>query len=212
MDGQDHDHQADRAWNRIDLGFGGLTVSPSDHIAHFYRTNEEWKEVAIPYLLKGLESNDKCVCVANSEPEHRAVLEALDKAGIDLKAVLASGQLELCEGASEPEEMKEWIGQVLSDIPVRYPLLRLVGIMGWTFKKMPDSDTLMVWESACNLMGSPPAIFLCQYDLNSFMGSVVLDAMRTHPICIIGSAIHKNAYYQEPKDFLSELNSRQQVC
>ena len=107
--------------------------------------------------------------------------------------------------------MQEALSRALSEIPSRYPFLRWGGDMTWSFKKIPDTDTLMEWESMCNVIEDPQAVFLCQYDLKRFMGNVVVDAMKTHPLCIVGKAIHKNPYYEEPAVFLEDLRSRRKA-
>ena len=69
--------------SRISLGFGGLHADAGDHIGHFYRTIDEWKELVIPFLHLGLEGDDKCVCVcvvSQGAPEE-AVLAGLDAKG-----------------------------------------------------------------------------------------------------------------------------------
>ena len=48
----------------------------------------------------------------------------------------------------------------------------------------------MVWESHCNTVEDAPAVFLCQYELSAFQGNVVMDALKTHPVCVINNAIH----------------------
>ena len=52
-------------------------------------------------------------------------------------------------------------------------------------------------------------MFLCQYELTAFLGSVVMDALKTHPLCVVSNAIHQNPYYQEPEAFLEQLRRRQ---
>ena len=105
--------------------------------------------------------------------------------------------------------MREWLIEVISEAEDRFPLIRWGGDMTWSLKKMPTSETLMKWESACNAIESPPVVFLCQYDLTQFLGNVVIDAFRTHPLCIVGSAIHQNPLYMEPEVFLREVRHRQ---
>ena len=80
--------------------------------------------------------------------------------------------------------------------------------MTWSLPKLPSSHSLMEWETHCNTIDSVPAVFLCQYDLKQFMGSVVLDAFKTHPLCIVTNVIHQNPYFVEPGLFLEELRSR----
>ena len=194
--------------DRISFGFGNLYVSTSDHIAHFYRSDEEWLELAAGFFRAGLQSGDKCVCVLRPGDRERELKQRLSDDGAPVDAALASGQFALFEGRDEPRLMQEELTTALADVPGRYPLLRWAGDMSWSLEQMPDSEKLMEWESHCNTVESPPAVFLCQYDLRSFLGSVVMDAMNTHPLCVIGDAIHQNPYYQTPEEFLVEMNSR----
>jgi hypothetical protein len=69
---------------------------------------------------------------------------------------------------------------------------------------MPTTETLMKWECVCNIK-EVRAVYLCQYDLTQFLGNVTVDALRTHPLCIIGGTIHKNPYYVAPDKFLEDL-------
>jgi len=193
---------------RIALGFGGLNASMSDHIGHFYQSREEWQEVLIPFLKTGLEAGDRCAYLVHPAARRRELRDALAAVQIDVDAALASGQLVLEEGRGTPEELRDWLTEMIAETPGRFPLVRWGGDMTWSLAHMPDSQTLMEWETVCNSMDSPPAVFLCQYDLAQFGGSVVLDALKTHPLCIIGSVMHQNSFYVQPEVFLAELRRR----
>ncbi len=80
--------------------------------------------------------------------------------------------------------------------------------MPWAIKKVPTTEKLMEWETHCNTVESPAAVFLCQYDLAMVLGTVVMDAMKTHPICIVSNAIHQNPYYVQPEAYLEQLRGR----
>ena len=203
-----HGDHAVKEGHPVPLGFGELTVSTGDHVGHFYGSREEWRNVVVPFLKAGLDAGDKCVFHIKPEPEERELRAALADAGVDVDAAVASSQLVFTDGGSGPEQMREALSRALSEVPSRYPLLRWGGDMTWSFDKIPDSDTLMEWESMCNVIENPLAVFLCQYDLKRFMGNVVVDAMKTHPLCIVGKAIHKNPYYEDPETFLEGLRSR----
>lgn len=69
----------------------------------------------------------------------------------------------------------------------------------------------MEWETMCNVIEGPPAVFLCQYDLTQFLGSVVIDALKTHPLCVVSSVIHKNPFYEKPELFLEGLRRRRET-
>ncbi len=196
-----------RTDDRIFLGIGGLYASPGDHLGHFYSTREEWKEVAIPFLETGLAAGDKCVYLCRS-PDQREILEALADRGVDVEGASASGQLVLDEGKAKPEELRDWLNQLSTEVRERHRLLRWGGDMSWSVDKLASSEALMEWETMCNLMEGPPGLFLCQYDLSQFLGNVVMDALKTHPLCIIGKVIHQNSFYMKPEEFLEELRGR----
>ncbi len=208
MQGTSQVNSGIRTEGGVPLGFGDLHASAGDHIGHFYQTNEEEKIVLISFLKTGIEAGDKCVCLMSAGSEHLELREALVDAGIDVERALASGQLTLSEGKSQPEDLQAMLTEAMLDIPSKYPLLRWVGIMSWALKKVPTTEKLMEWESHCNCVKDPAAIFLCQYELHMFRGNVVMDAMKTHPICIISGVIHQNPYYQKPEEYLEELRHR----
>lgn len=193
--------------DRIPVGFGHLSASVGDHIGHFYETPKERNNILVSFLTTGLEAGDRCVCIIS--PGARPELErGLADTGAQVEAVQASGQLLIHEGADDPGEMKALLADTLSEIPGRYPLLRWVGDMTWSLGKMPTTEKLMEWESHCNIVEDPLAVFLCQYDLTAFRGNVVMDALKTHPTCVVGGVIHRNPYYEEPEAFLQELHRK----
>ena len=177
---------------RVSLGFGNLYASPGDHIGHFYQSPEEEKNVLVSFLKAGLKAGEKCVCLTSAGPLRQELPETLRAAGIDVEGATASGLLVLDEGKSETKALQEMLGKALAEIPVRFPLLRWVGVMSWALKKVPTTEKLMEWETHCNTVESPAVVFLCQYELTTFLGTVVMDAMKTHPICIVSNVIHQN--------------------
>ncbi len=193
---------------RIPVGFGDLYLSAGDHVAHFYSRDEEWLDLAAGFFDAGLTSGDKCVCVVRPGAREEQLKQRLSDRGMPVEAALASRQLVLFEGKDKPSEMQEELAHALAEIPDGYPLLRWAGDMSWSLQRMPTTEKLMEWESHCNMVENPPAVFLCQYDLRAFLGSVVMDAMKTHPLCVVGNAIHRNPFYQRPEEFLAEMSQR----
>ena len=193
---------------RVSLGFGNLYASAGDHIGHFYRTSDEEMNVLVSFLGAGLEAGEKCVCLANTL-KHQELRTALTAAGIDVESAVASGQLVLSEGKSHPKELQDMLAQALADIPTKFPLLRWAGVMSWALDKVPTSEKLMEWETHCNTVDDPAPVFLCQYELPAFRGTVVMDAIKTHPICIISNVIHQNPFYEAPEVYLEELRGRE---
>lgn len=195
----------------IPLGFGELFASPGDHIGQFYQSKEECHAMLVAFLKAGHDAGEKCVCLSPSD-ELGDLQEALSTAGIDLERAQASGQLTFYGGESEPEELAELLRQAMADIPGRFPRLRWAGDMTWAVKKVATTEKLMEWESHCNCVEEPSPLFLCQYDLRLFPGNVVMDAMRTHPVCIVGRNIHQNPLYERPERFMEEVRGRESTA
>ena len=161
----------------------------------------------MPYVQTRLVRGDICVYVMNPGMHSESVIvDALAREGIDADQYRASGQLILGEGKPSPEAMEAWLIEVASVASGQSRLVRWGGDMTWSLKQMPSSEALMKWECVCNVK-NVPAVYVCQYDMTQFLGSVIVDALRTHPLCIIGGTIHKNPYYASPEEFLAELRS-----
>ncbi len=192
---------------RVPMGFGGLYASVGDHIGHFYQTGEERTSIVASFLRAGLETGEKCMYFMNPGPRQE-LEDGLADAGIPVKAVMDSGQLVIDEGEDDPKKMQAALASALGEIPGRFPLLRWGGDMTWSLGKLPTTEMLMEWETHCNVIENPRAVFLCQYDLTAFRGNVVMDAMKTHPLCVVSNVIHQNPYYEKPEVFLDELRHR----
>ena len=50
---------------------------------------------------------------------------------------------------------------------------------------------------------------ICTYDLRKFGASVVMDALRTHPVVIIGGLLQENPFFVPPDQLLLEIRERQ---
>jgi hypothetical protein len=49
---------------------------------------------------------------------------------------------------------------------------------------------------------------ICCYDLAQFGGDIVIDAIRTHPVVIIGGILQQNPFFGPPDEFLREFGGR----
>jgi hypothetical protein len=50
---------------------------------------------------------------------------------------------------------------------------------------------------------------ICAYDLSKFPASVVIHALRTHPVVIIGGLLQENPFFVPPDRLLDELREQQ---
>lgn len=193
----------------VDMGFADLEVEPGAHVGHFYQTDAERRDLLRPFLAEGVRSGQRCVYLAQPEERREELLSRLAADGVDVERAVEDGRLELRGGLGDPEELERLLGRNAGLVPDRFPLLRWGGDLTWSREEMPDSRALMQWESACNTFEHRErAVFFCQYSLSDFSGDLVMDALQTHPVSIVGRSVQENSLYREPEAFLAELEER----
>jgi hypothetical protein len=91
-----------------------------------------------------------------------------------------------------------------------YPRTRILAHMEWALTDKPGVDDLIEYEARVNhVLSKRPAPVICAYDLSKFSATVVMDALRTHPMVIVGGVLLDNPFFVPPETFLLEMRSRQ---
>ncbi|MGO8795053.1 MAG: MEDS domain-containing protein [Candidatus Sulfotelmatobacter sp.] len=168
-----------------DLGLG-------DHVAYFFKNNEERLGFVIPYMVSGLRKMERCVYVAdeNTVPD---ILSEFKKAGIDIDAATSSGALSvltkhdtyLRHGIFEPERM---IADL--DRDVRHPLqsgftgLRITGDMSWALDLPYALSRLCDYEHELYHRWPAQLSGLCQYNETLFPNDVIERMASCHWIVV----------------------------
>jgi MEDS: MEthanogen/methylotroph, DcmR Sensory domain len=77
---------------------------------------------------------------------------------------------------------------------------------------LPGVDDLIEYETRPNYMiPKYDNAVICTYDLTKFGASVVMDALRTHPVVIIGGLLQENPFFVSPDELLLEIRERRSV-
>jgi hypothetical protein len=196
----------------------GSALGAHRHICAFFNSADEQHRVLRSFIKEGLERGDKAFHLV--DPGRREDhLRRLADAGIDVRAATATGQLEvrpwqdgpLRGGQFDEDAWLESFEQVLQSGPTAgYPQTRFVAQMEWALADLPGVEDLIEFETRVNLvMPKYDDIVICAYDLARFGASVVMYALRTHPLVIIGGLLQENPFFVEPSKFLIELRERQ---
>ena len=193
----------------IPLGFGGATASVGDHIAHFYRGEEEMFGVLGPYVAEGIRRGDKCAVISSPEMAGR-LREWLASGDIDAAAAEDSGQLLLHPGEATLADMRAMFERVeASALKDGYKFVRLAGDGGWALAGRASVTEMLRWEALYDEISADwQMLALCQFDLTRFGGDVVMDALRAHPLCVMGQVLLRNPLHVEPTELLQELAGR----
>jgi hypothetical protein len=131
---------------------------------------------------------------------------------------MATGQLEvrpwhdgpLREDHFDQDAWLALVEEVLQSGPAAgYARTRFLAQMEWALVDLPGLDDLIEFETRLNyLVPKYEHAVICAYDLSKFGASVVMDALRTHPVVIIGGLLQENPFFVSPDQFLLEIRER----
>jgi len=139
--------------------------------------------------------------------------------GIDAAPAEVQGQLKIVGwdeaplrgGSFNQSAMLSLLPALLNDGRVRgFAITRFIADMEWVLNDPGALGSLLEFECRVNL-ALPKAgdIVICSYDLDKFGAAIVVDALRTHPIVLIGGSVQRNPFYVAPEELLKELNERE---
>jgi hypothetical protein len=190
------------------------------HICAFFYSIDEHHRVLRPFIKDGFDRGDKAFHLVDPDrrDEH---LKRLAEAGIDVQAAMGTGQLEVRPWQDGPLhggrfDQETWLlgfEQILQSGPAAgYAQTRFLAQMEWALVDLPGVDDLIEFETRVNyVVPKYENAVICAYDLTKFGASVVMDALRTHPVVIIGALLQENPFFVPPDQLLLEIRERRSV-
>lgn len=179
-------------------------LEPGSHLGWFYASERDHKAVITAFLAHALKRREKAVYIVDQHPPS-TIAGYLWEAGIEAGQYLASEQLTLLsvqgtymhERVFSPEAMLARLRRETEQtVAAGYRGLRVTGEMTWALEGYPGSEQLIEYEAKVNdLFEHLPCIGLCQYDVRRFAPGLLLEAMRTHPLILVGTELHRNPHY-----------------
>jgi hypothetical protein len=200
--------------------FAGRADGQHRHICAFFNGIDEQYRVLRSFITDGFERGDKAFHLV--DPERREEhLGRLAEAGVDVQEALGTGQLEVRPWEDGPlhgdrfdqDVWLESFEQVLQSGPAAgYAQTRFLAQMEWALVDLPGVDDLIEFETRVNyVVPKYDDTVICAYDLSKFDASVVMYALRTHPVVIIGGLLQENPFFVPPEQLLRELRERREV-
>src|SRR5215475_10136066 len=195
----------------------GSQLGEARHVCAFFNSREDEYRVTLPFVRDGLDSGEKVINIV--DPSRRSDhLRRLTAFGIDAASKQESGQLALLDwsqtflvdGPVDVERQLELLDQALRGGRQQgFPVSRYVAHAEWALQKGASVDLLLEFEARVNQMWPQYAdSVICTYDLARFDGDIVVDALRTHKVVIIGGILQENPFFVQPDDFLREVRER----
>lgn len=188
-------------------------LNADGHVCGFFHSEDEQYSVLMPFIKEGLDNGERAWHII--DPAHRDEhVRRLGEAGIDVGAAEARGQFVLFDwsqtylqdgrfnqdrtmsGLAEAREAGRKAG---------FPRTRFVADMQWALTGA--FEELAEYEATSNFVPLGGDVAICTYQLNRWSAKVMMAALRTHPLVIIGGLLHENPFYQQPGEVLMELKT-----
>jgi hypothetical protein len=199
------------------LEFAGSTLGQHRHVCAFFNSTDEQHRVLGSFIKDGFERGDKAFHLV--DPERREEhLRRLAGAGINVQQAMGSGQLEVRPWQDGPLrggrfDQESWLASfervLQSGTAAGYAQTRFLAQMEWALVDLPGVEDLIEFETRVNhVVPKYDDTVICAYDLAKFGASVVIYALRTHPVVIIGGLLQENPFFVPPDQLLLELQER----
>jgi DNA-binding SARP family transcriptional activator len=178
------------------------------HTCIFYDSTEQLWNICLPLIRDGMRDGLKCVYIAddhNSE-EVKSVFESqLQSPGLFTKVVDATSLAFFNSPISINNIIRQLYSQVEAALAEGSSGLLLLIEMTWILRTWSGAAYLGEYEAAMQELISrgPMLRTICLYKRRTFPGSLLLDALRTHPYVYTEDGLHENPHFLPPLVFLS---------
>jgi len=133
-------------------------LQAGDHLCLIYETEEERRNILIPFIRQGLEKNEKILYIADKTPAEN-IVERLLIQGFQVQPYLEKGQFQILEardycltnGEFRPEDKIKKLEKAYEKaLAEGYAGLRIIGEMTWVLSGIPGSGRLIEYEIKLN--------------------------------------------------------------
>jgi PAS domain S-box-containing protein len=183
-------------------------LQQGDHLCLLYEKDaSEQMPALIPFIQDGLSNDEQFIYIADDQTID-ALSARLTASGIDVGAESARGRLKLWTrkewrqpGELDSEKKRLQVQQFADDASAAgFKGIRFAVEMTWTLGPAISAPLLEHWEATINTVFVPgfPGRIICQYNASRLSPEVMLAALHTHPLAIIGEEVYPNFFYQAP--------------
>jgi transcriptional regulator with XRE-family HTH domain len=167
-----------------------------NHSAFCYRTDDQFRTIAGPYLAEGIERSEATLAVTSA-----GNIELLrDFLGKDARSVTF---VDASTWYSTPiAALQAYKAFADTALDAGRHWVRLVGQPAWTERSDADVRRWTRYESLLNIVFSAaPLTALCAYDERSVAPEIVAHAQLTHPHTVSGAGTSQSPDYADPERF-----------
>jgi excisionase family DNA binding protein len=176
----------------------------SNHISLYFRNETEQLETVIPYLADSLKNGQRVLYVRDRTEEEK-LASCLEEKGIRVREHKADGSLcifhssevYLKDGYFDSDRMLAfWESALEESRKMGFKRTFCSGEMTWSLNGLPGVENMMEYERKLNRVteNHPEVTILCQYDMNRLTGSVVIEAISSHPMVMLDNCCYRGFY------------------
>jgi signal transduction histidine kinase/CheY-like chemotaxis protein len=183
-------------------------LRPGDHLCLFYeRDPAEQMPALIPFIQDGLARDEQFIYVADDQTVDQ-LADRLQRSGVNVAKESDRGALKLwtrrewrqpgqLSAQKKRLQVLEFINEALKS---GFSGSRFSVEMTWTLGPDIAVAELENWEAALNNIFYPgfPGRITCQYNRTRLSPDVMLAALHTHPLAILGDDVYPNWFYEAP--------------
>ena len=152
-----------------------------NHLCGIYGSDAGRRDLAVPFLLEGLQRRSVCILVAPL-PAQKDIVKAMKKKWPSLDSDIKAGRLIVSEHQRSPEEQCRFFeGSMRKAEAEGVDSFRIVGDT-WGLRQLVSSEQMIELELGFERLIVPqfPVVALCAYDARKFTGVELLDALKDH--------------------------------
>jgi transcriptional repressor of dcmA and dcmR len=178
--------QSQEKWRDDSMGFQDQTAEAvaeihGNHLCGIYGTDAGRLDLAVPFLLEGLEKDSVCFLVAPSDVL-KDVAQAMKEKRPSLDSDIEAGRLILTEHQKTPAAQCRFFEIAMKKAEDEgVESFRVVGDM-WGLRLLVSASEMVELELGFESLIVPnfPVMALCAYDARKFTGVELLDALKDH--------------------------------
>jgi transcriptional regulator with GAF, ATPase, and Fis domain len=182
------------------------------HICAFFRDQTEEYKALLPFIKRGLESQNKVLLIVDPRLQ-KEYLHELEKAGIDVKSAAVRKQLEVMAWGEQAPRNSQFdrkaklsriedvlkFGRSQGSIATKI-IAHMEGFLGEYF-----IESMVRLHSILEKYND---LFISVYRTSRLDVGVVLDILRTHPAVMISGIMQRNPFFVPATELLQETHNR----
>jgi two-component system cell cycle sensor histidine kinase/response regulator CckA len=179
-----------------------------DHLCLFYDQDPaEQMPALVPFIQDGLARDEQFIYIADDQTVEE-LADQLERSGVNVAIESDRGALKLWTRhewrqpgrLSAQKKRLQVLAFINEALKSGFNGVRFSIEMTWTLGPDIGVSELEHWEAALNNIFYPgfPGRITCQYNRSRLSPDVMLAALHTHPLAIIGDHVYPNWFYEAP--------------